>query len=377
MRFCLVSTQPNWGGGEALLWSMGRELQSLGHQVGWMARVNSGLSERIEQNGAEVLHLHQGRGLSFNQWWATVKALRSWGPDIIITNDTHAVHLAGSAAWLCHQPRPIRLAYKHTVFPMRSRLKYRWLSDKLICVSRAAQQVVENGGVPAARTAVIYGGCHPAKHDAGARAWANEAFGLLSEDRLLVCVGNLLACKGHSDLIDAMSILVRENPRTHLLIAGEGTERDRLASRVLDKKLSEHVRLLGYRNDADRLLDAADLVVHPSLAEGLSLVLIQSQMLVKPIVATAVGGTIEVLAADDLSQCTAWLAEPGNCQSLAAQISTALRVIEADSGELATKLARTAERTRAQFGLRGNAQKLVELGLAELGVVRMAAQSVQ
>lgn len=374
MRFCLVSTQPNWGGGEALLWSMGQELQSLGHQVGWMARVNSGLSERIEQSGAEVLHLHQGRGLSLGNWWATVRALRTWAPDVLVTNDTHAVHLAGSAAWLCRKPRPIRLAYKHTVFPMRSRLKYRWLSDKLVCVSRAAQEVVEKGGVPAARTAVIYGGCQPAKHDPGARAWANKAFGLSSEDRLLVCVGNLLACKGHTDLIDAMSILVRENPRMRLLIAGEGTERERLASRVIDRQLTGHVRLLGYRSDADRLLDAADLVVHPSLAEGLSLVLIQSQMLVKPIVATAVGGTTEVLGADDLSQCTAWLAEPGNGESLATQIRNALKVIEADSGELAIKLARTAERTRAQFGLRANAKKLVELGVRELALVDLAAQ---
>ncbi len=367
MRFCLVSTQPNWGGGEALLWSIGKELQASGHQVGWMARADSGLSERIEQAGAEILHLHRGRGISIRQWWATARSLRSWGPDILIANDTHAVHLAGSAAWLCRNPRPLRLAYKHTVFPMRSRLKYRWLSDKIVCVSRAAQQVVEKGGVPSVRTAVIYGGCHPATHEPSARAWANAEFGLSNEDRLLVCVGNLLACKGHADLIDAMSMLVRKQPGMQLLIAGEGTEREQLESRLSEKQLGAHVRLLGYRSDADRLLDAADLVVHPSLAEGLSLVLIQSQMLAKPIVATSVGGTTEVLAADDPSQCTAWLAEPGNGASLEKQITAALGTIEGDQGELAIKLDRTAERTRAQFGLHVNTQRLVEL----------AAQSIQ
>ena len=107
---------------------------------------------------------------------------------------------------------PIRLAYKHTVFPMRSRVKYRWLSDKLICVSQAAQQVVIHGGVPIDRTAVIYGGCRPADRDAAARAWAEAEFGLAKSDRLLVSVGNLLACKGHADLIDAVAILVKANP---------------------------------------------------------------------------------------------------------------------------------------------------------------------
>ena len=366
MRFCLVSTQPNWGGGEALLWSMGQELESLGHQVGWMVRAKSELAERIRAHGSEVLHLHERRGLSVRQWLATVSALRAWGPDVLIANDTHSVHLVGSAAWLCRSRRPIRLAYKHTVFPMRSRVKYRWLSDKLICVSQAAQQVVISGGVPIERTAVIYGGCRPADRDASARSWAEAEFGLSKSDRLLVSVGNLLACKGHADLIDAVAILVQSNPRYQLLIAGEGTERERLAARVAEKKLGGHIKLLGYRSDADRLLDAADLVVHPSLSEGLSLVLIQSQMLAKPIVATAVGGTTEVLAAGDSRLCTAWLTQPGNGIDLAKNIEIASNALDADRGELDVRLAQTAERTRAQFDLRVNARKLVELAAQSL-----------
>ncbi len=368
MRFCLVSTQPNWGGGEALLWSMGQELELLGHQVSWMARVNSGLAERIQQSGSEILHLHERRGLSVRQWWATVVALRAWGPDVLIANDTHAVHLAGSAAWLCRKRRPFRLAYKHTIFPMRSRMKYRWLSDKLVCVSHAARQVVVRGGVPIERTAVIYGGCRPAPHESGARSWAEKEFGLSSGDRLLVSVGNLLACKGHADLIDAIAALVQKSdtPRYQLLIAGEGTEHEQLAKRVADKQLGQHIRLLGYRGDADRLLDAADLVVHPSLSEGLSLVLIQSQMLAKPIVATAVGGTAEVLAAGSPELCTAWLAQPGDGIDLAKKIEIAFEAIGSDRSRVDTKLVRTAERTRAQFDLRVNARKLVELAAQSL-----------
>ncbi len=130
--------------------------------------------------------------------------------------------------------------------------------------------------------------------------------------------------------------------------------------------LNQHVTLLGYRSDADRLLDAADLVVHPSLSEGLSLVLIQSQMLSKPIVATAVGGTTEVLAADVPEHCTAWLAEPGSDQSLASQIEKAFVSIAADSGALTIKLAATAERTRDTFGLRRSTERLVELAASSL-----------
>ncbi len=361
MRFCLVSTQPNWGGGEALLWSMGQELQSLGHEVAWIARNSGGLMERIQKNGARALHFLSGRGLAPKQWWSTVQALRSWSPDVLVLNDTHAVHLAGSAAWLCRSPRPIRLAYKHTIFPLRSKLKYRWLSDRLVCVSHAAQEVVVKGGVPKSRTAVIYGGCNPPIHDPHAREWAISEFSLSRDDKLLICVGNLLECKGHTVLVEAMSLVVKRDKHVRLLIAGEGEERQRITQLIEHFQLQEFVRLLGYRNDADRLLDAAEIVVHPSLSEGLSLVLIQAQMLGKPIVATAVGGTTEVLAAEEPGQCTAWVAQAGDANSLAEQIQLACEVQSSNSAEFARRLAQTAERTRSTFGLRECAKQLIEL----------------
>jgi L-malate glycosyltransferase len=361
MRFCLVSTQTNWGGGETLAWTIGQELQALGHQVAWMAKTGSELAKRIVDSGDAILHLHSGKGLAPRDWLATLHALRDWAPDAVIANDTHAVHLAGSTTWFCRRPWPIRLAYKHTIFPLRSKIKYRFLTDKIVCVSKAAQQVVESGGVPKSNTAVIYGGCTSPRVDSNARAMIDREFGLKATDYLLVCVGNLLACKGHTDLITAVSQLAETQIDYRLLIAGEGKERERLASHIHNLGLSDRVQLLGYRDDANCLLAAADLVVHPSLSEGLSLVLIQAQMLLKPIVATAVGGTIEVLAADSPEFCTAWLAEAGDSTSLAKQIGLARQQLTRYPEELYQKRIQTAQRTHATFDLRNNVLRLVEL----------------
>ena len=117
---------------------------------------------------------------------------------------------------------------------------------------------------------------------------------------------------------------------------------------------------MGNRHDAKRLLDAADLVVHPSHSEGLSLVLIQSQMLGKPIVATAVGGTREVLAADS-PECTSWLAQPSDAQSLAASINQALVAVAEPSSEFSEKLLATTARMHQQFTVANTAKKWVEL----------------
>ncbi len=367
MRFCLASTQPNWGGGEALLWAMGQELQALGHEVAWIARNTGGLVERIQQSGSLALHSVSGRGLSPRQWWATARALRAWSPDVLVANDTHAVHLTGSAAWLCRSPRPLRLAYKHTIFRLHNRLKYRWLSDKIVCVSRAAQQVVERGGVSPSRTAVIYGGCHPPLHDPTKSERLRAEFDLSADNQLLVCVGNLLECKGHANLVAAMPKVLASNPGVRLVIAGEGEQRSRITQLIAKLQLERYVRLLGYRDDADQLLDAADVVVHPSLAEGLSLVLIQAQMLEKPIVATSVGGTKEVLAAEDPQRCTAWIAQAGDPKSLADRIQQACAAQATHSAEFAQRLSETAARTRATFGLRACVEELVELAYRSMG----------
>lgn len=360
MRFCLVSTQRHWGGGEALLLAMAKELARAAHSVSWIARGESEVAERLLASDQRVLHLLRGRGANLRDWRATLRVLRTTAPDIVILNDTHAVPLVGSASWFCRSPKPLRLAYKHTVFPLRSKLKYRLLADKLICVSAAARETLVRGGLPPEQSLVIYGGCQPPGTQSTDRALIRGELGLPADRPLAVCVGNLLECKGHLDLIQAMAELVESEPKLLLVIAGEGVERVRLEQKIREHHLEPNVRLLGYREDAERLLAAADFVVHPSHAEGLSLVLIQAQMLGKPIVATAVGGTVEVLQAGEQGKCSSWIAAPKQPRSLAEQMRLALTAIRADADALAAGLERSAERARRMFDIRTNTQQLAD-----------------
>lgn len=370
MRFCLVSTQEHWGGGEALLISIGSELTRLGHSVSCIVRHGGEVERRALDAGTRVLHTTKKRGSNLADWLAIRSVLRQWSPDVVVLNDSHAVPLVGSAVWLCRSPRPLRLAIKHTIFRLHSQLKYRLLCDKLICVSQAALQTVLDGGLPRRHAEVIHGGCRPVSPTPNARQEVRTEFNLAPAQFLIVAVGSLLDCKGHRELIEAVKQLTPTHPGLVVLIAGEGEERESLQQQIDDSGLSTRVRLVGYRDDAPRLLDAADLVVHPSHAEGLSLVLIQAQMLGKPIVATAVGGTREVLAADS-HECSSWIAQPRNPQSLAQCISAAHAALLIPPGdcvapdrahtELNHKLAATAARMREKFTVEASATELAEL----------------
>ncbi len=360
MRFCIVSTQQHWGGGEGLLHSMALELSAAAHSVSWIARRDSEVAFKLSSSGQQVLHLLKRRGSNLPDWFSTVRALRSWVPDVVLLNDTHAVPLVGSATWFCRRPRPVRLAYKHTVFPLRSKLKYQLLADKLICVSAAARETLIRGGLAPERSLVVYGGCPPPIVDADTSQEIRRELGMSHSEPLIVSVGSLLGCKGHADLVRAMQTVVVDYSNARVVIAGQGEEAQNLTQLIDELGLSQHIKLLGFRNDADQLLAAADLVVHPSHAEGLSLVLIQAQLLCKPIVATAVGGTVEVLDVANQLSCSSWIAQPGQPESLATQIRLALSAIKTEGDTLTARLSQTAARTHKLFDLRTNTRQLAE-----------------
>jgi len=291
----LISTQPHWGGGEQWLWSLGKGLSQLGVRVHWIAPDKSPLAQRLSQSSFAWLPV-QGKGRSFHDLRSIRNFVLRSGIDVLHFNDSHSV--IGTSLALLDCRRIARVCTKHTIFPLRWRQKYRWMIDRMVCVSQAAQKAVIDCGLRAEQTAVIYGAVEEPHYDPSARMDLLQETGWSAESRLMLCVGNLLPCKGHRYAIEALPSILTHNPNAKLVIAGEGKERPELERRIDSLQLRSAVRLLGFRSDATRLLSAADVVLQPSLSEALSLVAIESQMLLKPLVATAVGGLAEVVGAD-------------------------------------------------------------------------------
>ena len=361
MRFCLTSTQADWGGGERLLWSIRTALLVRGHHVSWIVRRDQPLHRLVVAEGDDVVATPERRGVNPREWFEVRHGLRQWAPDVLLLNDSHAIMLGGSAALACSPVRPLRLAIRHVVFRLRSPLKLRLMSDAVICVSEAARRSLLAAGIPRERTEVIYGGCAPPTLDPLARQWAEGELGITPTAPLLVCVGNLLECKGHVPLVEAAALVHAQMPDAHIVIAGEGVLRERLQRRIEELGLNSCVHLLGFRNDADRWISAASVVLHPSLQEGLSLVLIQAQMLGKLIVSTGVGGSAEVLGLDEDLPCLAWLATPGDPTTLAEQIKLATDAWRLGPAAYAIPLERAASRARLKFDIDRNVGELIEL----------------
>ncbi|MGI6545394.1 MAG: glycosyltransferase family 1 protein [Fastidiosipilaceae bacterium] len=99
----------------------------------------------------------------------------------------------------------------------------------------------------------------------------------LTDELAIINVGRLSFAKNHEFLLLLFDELRRKDPRAVLLIAGQGELSDKLIERAKELEIEDKVRFLGARSDIPQLLQAADIMVMPSLFEGLPLAAVEAQ----------------------------------------------------------------------------------------------------
>jgi glycogen(starch) synthase len=149
-------------------------------------------------------------------------------------------------------------------------------------------------------------------------------FQLDQADLVLLSVSRLERNKGYHILAEALARLrERLPPRWRWLLVGQGKEREALEQQTRALGIAEHVSFAGKLDDTElhSLYEEVDLVVHPTLYEGSSLVTLEALVHKKPIIASAAGGIPDKV----FDGRNGYLVEPGNVEDLASKISNALR----------------------------------------------------
>jgi glycogen(starch) synthase len=156
----------------------------------------------------------------------------------------------------------------------------------------------------------------------------------------LLCLGRLVAEKGFDLALSAFAIVLARFPGARLVIAGDGSERERLQQQTIRLELANSVEFAGRvaPETAAHLIDQSTLVVIPSRLEGFGLVALEAAWMARPVVATRIGGLPEVVVHEQ----TGLLVESENSRALAEAIALLL-----DNPETATRLGRAA-RSRAE-----------------------------
>lgn len=122
--------------------------------------------------------------------------------------------------------------------------------------------------------------------------------------------------KGYEMFFSALQELSKRNFDYISLIGGDGPLRDNLKSLSRELGIEERVKFLGWRDDIYNLIFLCDIVVSTSRKEGIPRTIMEAMTLKKPIIATNVNGTNEVV----VNQITGFLIEWGDIENFADHI---------------------------------------------------------
>jgi glycosyltransferase involved in cell wall biosynthesis len=172
------------------------------------------------------------------------------------------------------------------------------LVDRYIAVSQAnARYLIEEKKLPRSKIRVIRNGCDIRHFNPRNTAppGMKSSLGFEEDDPILLVLGRLESQKGHCFLLTALQKILDEFPKTKLVCLGEGSLRRKLEEMSRDLRLEHAVRFVGFQANVADWLALADVTVLPSLYEGLPIAALESLAAGRPVVASSVDGTIEVV----------------------------------------------------------------------------------
>jgi glycosyltransferase involved in cell wall biosynthesis len=210
-------------------------------------------------------------------------------------------------AWLLYRAEgviPLSTAHGWAGHSLRERLLYHRMDKqilrffpKVITVSEdIRQELVRAGAKPGSIQTVLNGIDHTRFHRDRSRATQiRQRLGIADDEVVIGAVGRLETEKRFDLLIDAFASLRTAQPSLRLLIVGEGSLRSQLEAQVERLGLGGVCRLLGQRSDIVDLHHAFNMFVQSSANEGAPNAVLEAMALETPVVATAVGGTAQLV----------------------------------------------------------------------------------
>jgi glycosyltransferase involved in cell wall biosynthesis len=301
-------------------------------------------------------------------FWALLSLVRliiEERPYIIHTHSSKAGLLGRLAAKIAGVPQIVHTPHGHVFYghfgPIASKV-FLWIekifsrfTDRMVALTDGEKNDYEKLSVcPSEKLLKIHSGVDVAhyRNSNGNMVEKRRSLGLDQNGTVVGFVGWLLPIKGPEYLLKAMEYVWPEHPEASLVFVGKGDLDLDLRTQALEVSANGRVKFLGWRNDINEIMPVFDMLVLPSLNEGMGRVLVEAMAAGKPVVASRVGGIPDLVQHGE----TGYLVPPADEKALADGIKKLL-----DDPGNAWEMGQRGKEYCQQFSLEAMIAKLDDL----------------
>jgi glycosyltransferase involved in cell wall biosynthesis len=172
--------------------------------------------------------------------------------------------------------------------------------DRITAVSAAVKEDLSSRGwvrVKEQKIEIIYSAVDFEETVKCSENVGKEYDGIFSDNgqKYIGMMANFDRVKGHRVLLKAIPGILKKMPNVKFLLTGNGEDREYIKKRAEKLKIQDNVIFLGVLENAARIISKCDLIVLPSLSEGLPMIIIEAMLFGKPVIASNVGGIPELI----------------------------------------------------------------------------------
>lgn len=323
-----VTESFGWSGGAAQALYLARELRALGHESLFACPAEGDLGRKAAADRFEVVNFRPRRDYDLKSALALARILEAKRPDVMQAHHPKA-HAMGLLAKFFSSHKPVFVFTRRVSHPIVTgffaKLKYTSrLIDGAIAVADSVRGQLIAYGLAPERVRTIYSGTDPARFSP-----RPPDEGILRELALppglpvVMLVGNFSEHKGQHVLLAAAGSLRARGLDFALVFAGRNTDSPELAALCDAAGVpADRRRLLGLRDDVEKLLTAASVSVNSAIkGEALSGSIRESLSMGVPAVASDISGNSEIVK----DGVNGLLFPPGDSAALADRLETVLR----------------------------------------------------
>jgi glycosyltransferase involved in cell wall biosynthesis len=287
------------GGGEKWLVRQAGCWKARGHEPLIVCQPGSGLERLALEAGLPVATVSMRNDVSVLAIMGLARVLRGFRPNLVLCCNERAFRLATPARKWAGKPPLIYRNGLTATFKNRSlnRMLFQDAARMIVISEPLRDEMASYGWIPPGRLQVLRNGIDTDLYlpDPQARARVRAEVGTSPEAVVAAVLARVTEDKGQVETIEALAILKEQAPAAELWIVGEGSLRPKLEALAREQGVADRVKFLGFRNDIPAVLQAVDVVVQASHREGLGNTLLEAMAARRPIVASAVGGIVDVV----------------------------------------------------------------------------------